>query len=1103
MEEKCRLAENYFLSNIVKCAQKEVNVLNWLLKSIIEKFAVTDGQAKTELLPMLWKLLMRLVKTPNFENYFITASQEFLWDFLNAVMDNLSDQETESNECVQFMKIIFKQFKHLRRLLLRNHDDLCFLIAKCVKHPIIQADALSLYEASIHSNNMTFSNQKFFELLLVEVLKTENPSHEIVSLVSKGLFSKQLAAHWTLFLKTSIHQPNLDQKPTCNDEIDSVFKKILSMTNSNQINAIGVLYKGAIRSNVMTDSSKAIFYAMTSRMLKLNPKFDDTNTLLEFSPLAETLFLTALESESQKDRIIALQEIIEYSVNMELDFSVIMGSEDQSWMKYLQYQLKYLLTEIKEESAAICKISLYLGNYCPIIIEPFIGALSSTIMTLDKTDIKVELMCKVIALFHKMRQFPKLIARLLIALNNGGDVIWNQDIINCFAEKVLLLPSGQLIETWKTFEYHIRNSSNLTMTLETLMPVFLLHASIIDKSIPVLTMNKFEGIIQSTRDAISTLKSLPKTKNAVEELCITLIHTREMKFIDLRSASILQKRKLDMIAPIESKKAKTILNWEDVKMHPNIWKVALMEMEDEELKKGIDELILWEKLSNELIEENVRALQIIVEKVVDYVKDNNPRIKYLEHLKSGVLIKLDSFFDEVSNLKIPSTKYVERMIKFLPLEHLQGRIEAIVTILSISLVRVDSCFSIIIARCLSTLFRSSTILKYLSATKLILHLSMLQNSPYYTKIIQSIIKLGLTYQAPLDELMQDSGEFSSKLKHELNDEISFCLSVNFLESLQPTLTDKIVVSGDDKRSKYEALFKDLSKALMKGLKNENKNINNSLIMRALTAIIDVLSFQGNSKKLKKWGPFVLSTYMSMIIDADRKSCNFKFLSVVLRNYEALREKLNDGFFKNIIHSKFYTKPLESEEEKETFTLLIEATSRHSSEDFRVLINDMLELTIDRSVSSSDLQLLNNWKNIIKAQINEEILVVERRETIEKLLSSLLIQSVPINSNSVSDYYLPLLTFQASLLDLDKPILFKETEAFCVSTSVLIKLEPIFEDCPNVFDDIWLAIYNVLSTTFHKRPSSILATRIPLGTVQKYCVPYVAKSLIKIREHFQL
>ena len=164
---------------------------------------------------------------------------------------------------------------------------------------------------------------------------------------------------------------------------------------------------------------------------------------------------------------------------------------------------------------------------------------------------------------------------------------------------------------------------------------------------------------------------------------------------------------------------------------------------------------------------------------------------------------------------------------------------------------------------------------------------------------------------------------------------------------------------------------------------------------------------------------------------------------------------------------------------------------------------MLELTIDRSVSSSDLQLLNNWKNIIKAQINEEILVVERRETIEKLLSSLLIQSVPINSNSVLDYYLPLLTFQASLLDLDKPILFKETEAFCVSTSVLIKLEPIFEDCPNVFDDIWLAIYNVLSTTFHKRPSSILATRIPLGTVQKYCVPYVAKSLIKIREHFQL
>ena len=57
-----------------------------------------------------------------------------------------------------------------------------------------------------------------------------------------------------------------------------------------------------------------------------------------------------------------LQDIIEYSVNMELDFSVIMGNEDQSWMKYLQYQLKYLLTEIKEERAAISKLSVYLGK---------------------------------------------------------------------------------------------------------------------------------------------------------------------------------------------------------------------------------------------------------------------------------------------------------------------------------------------------------------------------------------------------------------------------------------------------------------------------------------------------------------------------------------------------------------------------------------------------------------------------------------------------------------------------------------------------------------------------------------------------------------------
>ena len=111
-----------------------------------------------------------------------------------------------------------------------------------------------------------------------------------------------------------------------------------------------------------------------------------------------------------------------------------------------------------------------------------------------------------------------------------------------------------------------------------------------------------------------------------------------------------------------------------------------------------------------------------------------------------------------------------------------------------------------------------------------------QDSPFYKQILQSLVKLGLTYSSPLNELSENADDFANKLK-DLNDDNQVNVSVTLLESLSPVLTEKITVSGEEKRTKYGELFTELSKGLLKGLKSEAKNVDNALVIRALTIVI--------------------------------------------------------------------------------------------------------------------------------------------------------------------------------------------------------------------------------------------------------------------------
>ena len=102
----------------------------------------------------------------------------------------------------------------------------------------------------------------------------------------------------------------------------------------------------------------------------------------------------------------------------------------------------YYLDNNKDESEVshlVCDMAINLAKYSPMVCEPLIGTLSLSVLTLKSS----EFMCEMISLYHKLRQLPKFMARMLIAINKSSSKSatnqfqFDDESLQCFAEKVI------------------------------------------------------------------------------------------------------------------------------------------------------------------------------------------------------------------------------------------------------------------------------------------------------------------------------------------------------------------------------------------------------------------------------------------------------------------------------------------------------------------------------------------------------------------------------------------------------------------------------------------------------------------------------------------
>jgi hypothetical protein len=343
--------------------------------------------------------------------------------------------------------------------------------------------------------------------------------------------------------------------------------------------------------------------------------------------------------------------------------------------------------------------------------------------------VKNDLMIQVIGLFQKLRQLPKLIARLIIALSksadNKADLVWSEVILKCFGDKVVSLPTGQLLEMWKTFNYHMSSSTNdkVIKTIEALMPVFLASACLVDQSIPDPTIDKVLESIKTTRQQQSR-KVFPKVCEALDELSIMLKCTRQIDVLIMMdpddTLGRLQKRKLESIMDDDkgcSKKNKTSLQWrEDVKTCPqSTWSALLPALDDHQLDLAVRDILsspIMMETGGQLFQECTRMQRVLVKVVIDQLVAKNPKISFLSGLQKDNLDEASREFEQnMMQLVIklpddPDHPGIAAILSQLPLEQMSGPLEASVTLMLIAMAKTNNTVvNKLLARCLDNTFR--------------------------------------------------------------------------------------------------------------------------------------------------------------------------------------------------------------------------------------------------------------------------------------------------------------------------------------------------------------------------------------------------------------
>ncbi len=183
------------------------------------------------------------------------------------------------------------------------------------------------------------------------------------------------------------------------------------------------------------------------------------------------------------------------------------------------------------ESAVRCFRTLL--SISPSSVDGVVGRVAAIVLyNVDKVD-PLPFWSDLVETHVKLRQVPKLLAKLLISVTSKSDDLsvrpLSRACLEPYCAAVRGLSLAQCADLWKTFLYHAGTSSDnnsVRILLEDFFPLLLSQASIVDHTVPRPTLDKFVGLLEDTREVAA---GLPAVADAAHRLGVVLQRYRDVK----------------------------------------------------------------------------------------------------------------------------------------------------------------------------------------------------------------------------------------------------------------------------------------------------------------------------------------------------------------------------------------------------------------------------------------------------------------------------------------------------------------------------------------------------------------------------------------------
>ncbi len=337
----------------------------------------------------------------------------------------------------------------------------------------------------------------------------------------------------------------------------------------------------------------------------------------------------------------------------------------------------------------------------------------------------------------ELRQLPKTVARTFIGLQQNSKQVLGKDplyadFLTTFGTRVSQLPTGLVLELWKTFLYHLEvdvkpdlkttKAKNMLALTDQLMSTFLDYACVVEQALPQRIMDKIvELIVKTHSDISSVVGHLPRVSTSLIELSILLKSCRQIEMSVLtenlkenKKEHKLLKRKLQSLETSNDEgESKTKLNCQDI-LPGNIKYLPLIidELHEADVTEGAKLFLENEELlfqSTRIISEDQRLQIALVisalEKTQKSFVNKNPSKSFVGALmtdrlswfqSSGNESKLTSAAEALKELMIAGKATdkggnhaeIIKLLKVLPLECLRGEFESLVSLITVWMLMV-------------------------------------------------------------------------------------------------------------------------------------------------------------------------------------------------------------------------------------------------------------------------------------------------------------------------------------------------------------------------------------------------------------------------------